>query len=230
MMPPPFVAVGLAHHSWTEIGASDWLVRQLRFGLQLPWKRKPPKSGQIPSYNLSPADLGFACGEVLRWMTAGYCRRASPIDLLDIRQRGRVSPAFVTTAARKSRLVIDYSVVNECLENRTFLMDQLSDLAQSLRRDDCLFKADIQDAYYHLRLRKEDQLYLSFSVDGVVYVPACLNCGLAVAPWFFTKAMRPVVSFLRARGHRVFSYCTTSSVQGLLHGTIIRRQNRIHTE
>jgi hypothetical protein len=25
--PPPFVAVGLAHHSWTEIGASDWLVR-----------------------------------------------------------------------------------------------------------------------------------------------------------------------------------------------------------
>jgi hypothetical protein len=85
-------------------------------------------------------------------------------------------------------------------------MDQLSDLAPSLRRDDCLFKAEIQDAYYHLRLRKEDQLYLSFSVDGVVYVPDCLNCRLAVAPWFFTKAMRPVVSFLMARGHRVFSY------------------------
>jgi hypothetical protein len=53
---------------------------------------------------------------------------------------------------------------------------------------------------------KEDQIYLYFSAEGVVYVPACRNCGLAVAPWFFTKAMRPVVSFLRARGHRVFSY------------------------
>jgi hypothetical protein len=37
-------------------------------------------------------------------------------------------------------------------------------------------------------------------------VPACLNCGLAVSPWFFTKTMRPVVSYLRALGHCVFSY------------------------
>jgi hypothetical protein len=131
---------------------------------------------------------------------------ASPRDILDIRQQGRVSPAFVTTDARKSRLVIDYTVVNECLEEHIFRVYQLSDLGPSLRRDDCLFKADMQDAYYNLRLRKEDQRCLSFSVDGVVYVPACLNCGLAVATWCFTKAMRPVVSFLRARGHRVFSY------------------------
>jgi hypothetical protein len=205
MLTPPFIAVGLAHRAWAEIGASDWLVRQLRFGLQLPWRRKPPRSARVCSYNLSPNDLGFACDEVRRWMMAGFCRRASASDLLEISRRGRVSPAFVTTTASKPRLVIDYTVVNECMEERTFRMDQLSDLAPSLRRDDCLFKADIKDAYYHLRLRKEDQLFLSFSVGGVVYVPACLNCGLSVAPWFFTKAMRPVVSYLRARGHRVFS-------------------------
>jgi hypothetical protein len=97
-------------------------------------------------------------------------------------------------------------VVNESLEERTFRMDQLSDLSLSLRRDDCLFKADIGDAYYHLRLRKVDQLYLSFCVGGVVYVPACLNCALAVAPWSFSKAMKPVVSYLREHGHRIFSY------------------------
>jgi hypothetical protein len=138
-------------------------------------------------------------------MKADYSRSASQIDGLDIRQGGRVYPAFVTTVARKRCLVIDYTVVNECLEDCTFRMDQLSDLAPSLRRDDCLFKADIQDAYYHLRLRKEEQIYLSFSVERVAYVPAFRNCGLAVAPLFFTKAMRPVVSFLRAQSHRVFS-------------------------
>jgi ribonuclease HI len=206
MAAPPFVTVGQAHKAWAEIGASDWLVRQLRFGLQLPWRRKPPRSTRIRSYNLSPADLGFACAEVRRWMTAGFCRVANAADLIELRQRGHVSPAFVTSTAQKLRLVIDYTVVNECIEARTFRMDQLSDLAPTLRREDCLFKADIKDAYYHLRLRKEDQHYLAFSVGGVVYVPACLNCGLAVAPWFFTKAMRPVVSYLRAKGHRVFSY------------------------
>jgi hypothetical protein len=59
-------------------------------------------------------------------------------------------------------------------------MDQLSDLASTLRRDDCRFKADIKNAYHHLRLHKEDQIYLSFSVGGVVYVPLCLNCVLNV--------------------------------------------------
>ena len=57
-----------------------------------------------------------------------------------------------------------------------------------------MFKADIQDAYYHLHLRKSDQPYLDFSVGGVLYVPSCMNFGLAVTPWFFTKVMRPVVS------------------------------------
>jgi hypothetical protein len=85
-------------------------------------------------------------------------------------------------------------------------MDQLSDLSPVLRREDCMFKADIENAYYHLRLRKSDQLYLAFSVGVVVYVPSFLNCGIAVAPWFLTKAMHPVVPYQRAKGHRVFSY------------------------
>lgn len=43
-------------------------------------------------------------------------------------------------------------------------------------------------------------------VENGIYIPLCMNCGLAVAPWFYTKAMRPVVAFLRALGHRVFAY------------------------
>lgn len=42
-------------------------------------------------------------------------------------------------------------------------------------------------------------------VDNQVYLPMSLNCGLS-APWFFTKAMKPVVTALRRKGHRVFSY------------------------
>jgi hypothetical protein len=85
-------------------------------------------------------------------------------------------------------------------------MDQLADLSPSLRQDDCLFKACIRDAYYHLRLRESDQIYLAFRVGGITYIPACLNCGFSVAPRFFTKAMRPVVAHLRTMGHRFYSY------------------------
>jgi Reverse transcriptase (RNA-dependent DNA polymerase) len=204
-MIPPFVAVGRSHQAWTDIGASHWLVRQLRFGLQLPWTRRP-QNIRAREYCLSPEDLAFARSEVQRWMTAGYCREASLTDLHAMRSAGSVSPAFVTYTAKNPRLVIDYSLVNEYLDERSFRMDQLSDLSPSLRPGDCLFKADIKDAYYHLRLRIEDQLYLALRVGETTYIPASLNCGLSVAPWFFTKAMRPVVAHLRSKGHRVYSY------------------------
>jgi hypothetical protein len=66
LLPPPFVTVGRAHRARAEIGSSAWLVRQLRFGFQLPRSRKPPRPARVPSYNLCPADLEFACGEVQR--------------------------------------------------------------------------------------------------------------------------------------------------------------------
>jgi hypothetical protein len=39
-MPAPYVLVGHAHSTWTKIGASALLVRQLLYGLQLAWRRK----------------------------------------------------------------------------------------------------------------------------------------------------------------------------------------------
>jgi hypothetical protein len=47
MMTPPFMAVGLEHQEWAEIGSSDSLVRQLRFGLKLPWRQKPSPSARV---------------------------------------------------------------------------------------------------------------------------------------------------------------------------------------
>jgi hypothetical protein len=144
-MLPPFAAVGRAP-GLGDIGASPWLVRQLRFGLQLPWNRMP-RNTRARGYSLSPEDLAFARDEVRRWIAADYCREASVADLRAMRHAGSVSPAFVTTSASKYRLVIDYSLVSECLDERSFRIDQLADLSPSLRPNDCLFKADIRDAY-----------------------------------------------------------------------------------
>jgi Reverse transcriptase (RNA-dependent DNA polymerase) len=201
----PCRQVGRSFATWRKLGASPWLVRQLRFGLQLPWTSEVPY--QRPrSYPLTPVDQKFARKEVTRWVNRGFARRATPAESQALRRRGALFPAFVTVSAGKQRLVVDYKRANRCMEPRSFRMDQLSDLAAVLKPRDHLVKADIKDAYYHLRLRAEDQLRLAFLVGGEAFVPLCLNCGLAVAPWFFTKAMAPVVGFLRKLGHRMFSY------------------------
>ena len=119
---------------------------------------------------------------------------------------GYSTPAFVTSTARKLRLVGDYSRINESQEDRTFRMDQLGDLAAVLEPNEALFRADISDAYYPLCIQGCDREGLAFKVEGVLYLPLCLNCGMSVAPWFFTKAMKPVVAHLREKGHRVISF------------------------
>ena len=170
--------------------ATPWLVRQLRYGLQLPWK-SPPRFQRTDGYKLEPKHGRFATEEAQRWLELGYARRATAQERKRVLRLGGVSPGFVTSSAGKPRLVIDYSAVNECLEEQTFRMDQLGDLAAVLGPGDVLFKADISDAYYHLRIRSCDRELLAFQVEGVVYLPLCLNCGLAVAPWFFTKPCGP---------------------------------------
>jgi hypothetical protein len=132
--------------AWTDIGSSPWLERQLRYGLRLPWNRNP-RNIRARQYNLSPTDLEFSRREVRRWIEAGYCREPRGADLRALRRAGSISPAFVTVSAMNFRLMIDYSLVNECLDERSFRMDQLADSSPYLRQDDCLFKADIKDAY-----------------------------------------------------------------------------------
>jgi hypothetical protein len=56
-------------------------------------------------------------------------------------------------------------------------MDTLSDLAPQLRPGDALFKADVQDVYYHLRLRRCDRDKLLFPIAGRWFLPLALNCG-----------------------------------------------------
>lgn len=129
-MTPPFVTVVGRYMEWVKIGASPWIVRQLRFGIQIPWIRKPKHTIRVPDYNLAPADAFFAKKEVERWLVHGLCRRAVGKEMQFIRT---MSPAFVTVSTGKLPLVIDYLKVNECLEERSFWMEQLTNAAPFFR-------------------------------------------------------------------------------------------------
>lgn len=85
-------------------------------------------------------------------------------------------------------------------------MDQLYDLTPELGTGDHLFKADLADGYYHIHLRSSDGIHLALFVGDDLYITLCLNPGLVVSLWFFTKAMSPFLAFLRRLGHLFFSY------------------------
>jgi hypothetical protein len=166
----------------------------IRYGVLLPWTGQP-RRGVRREYPLTAEEMNH-------WTNQGF---AEQIAEAEARSIGLVVSGFVVRGS-KPRVVIDYTAQNEFLETRKFRMDTLGDLAPQLQADDVLIKADVKDAYYHLRLRRCDRNKLLFRIAGRFFRPLALNCGLSAAPWLFTKFLRPVVQELRRQGHRIISY------------------------
>jgi Reverse transcriptase (RNA-dependent DNA polymerase) len=173
----------------------------IKYGVLLPWTGHP-RRGVRREYPLPPEDYRFVFNEMNRWVAEEF---AEEITEAEARRVGLVVSGFVVHGS-KPRVVIDYSTQKEVLESQKFRMDTLADLAPQLRPGDSLIKADVQDAYYHLRLRRCDRDKLHFQIAGRFFRPLALNCGLSAAPWLFTKFLRPVVQELRRQGHRIISY------------------------
>jgi hypothetical protein len=188
----PYQRVAAHSHKWQQIGASTTLIRLIKYGVLLPWKGQP-RRGVRREYPLTPDDYTFASMEMDRWVQQGF---AEEITEREAKRIGLVVSGFVVHGT-KPRVVIDYTAQNEFLETRKFRMDTLGDLAPQLHPNDTLFKADVKDAYYHLRLRQCDRDKLLFRIAGRFFRPFALNCGLSAAPWLFTKFLRPVVQELR---------------------------------
>lgn len=141
--------------------------------------------------------------EVARWLEAGFVRRLYAAG----RRAARcVSPAFVTYSSGKPRLVIDYRKVHELLQYKPFCYELLPEFIASLCKDDHLISCDIKDAFHHLYVSKADRPYLAFTIDGETYEAMTMPFGLSVAPWAWTKAMRPVLAHLRSLGSKPIGY------------------------
>ena len=79
-------------------------------------------------------------------------------------------------------------------------MEGMGILRELLRVNDWMVKVDLTDAYFTIPIHTDHQPYLRFIVGQKHYQFTCLPFSLSCAPRVFTKEMKPVVIFLRARG------------------------------
>lgn len=65
---------------------------------------------------------------------------------------------------------------------------------------------DLKDAYYFVPIKKKDRKFLRFLYRGKLFEFTCLPFGLNVAPYVFTKLLKPVAAYLRKRGFILVFY------------------------
>jgi hypothetical protein len=103
-------------------------------------------------------------------------------------------------------MILNLKNLNLDIVYEHFKMETL-ETAMSLITQGCwLASLDLSDAYYTVPILAEHTKFLKFVWEGIVYKFICMPNGLACAPRYFTKILKPVMANLRAKGHASVIY------------------------
>jgi ribonuclease HI len=119
-----------------------------------------------------------------------------------------VNPTFLV--AKKdggARKILDCSVLNEYMMDRSFQMEDVRVIRQLAQTSDWATTLDIASAYSHVAVDRGLQPFLSFLFDGQWFCYMGMPFGLKCAPRIFTLLMRKVIQYLRETlGVRIVPY------------------------
>ena len=85
-------------------------------------------------------------------------------------------------------------------------MEGIHTLKDLIKPEDWMAKIDLKDAFFTKPIHTSQREYLRFKFQDKVYQFNCLPFGLSVAPWVFTKTLRPAIALLRELGERLIAY------------------------
>ena len=116
------------------------------------------------------------------------------------------------------RFVINLKKLNKFVKTSHFKMEDGKTASLLLSKNDFLRKLDLQNAYYSFPIHESCRKYLRFEFNSQLYEFTCLPFGLSVAPWVFTKILKPAANYLRRMSHKSVFYlddilCMSSSYE-----------------
>lgn len=104
------------------------------------------------------------------------------------------------------RFVINLKKLNEYISAPHFKMEDIRSAVNLISQNSYLAVIDQRDAYHKIPVAKVSRKFLKFRWKSQLYQFTCIPFGLNVAPWLFTKLMKPVMSSLRKLGLLSVSY------------------------
>lgn len=111
------------------------------------------------------------------------------------------------------RLILNSKEVNEaCVKKIHFKMETLQTVLDCIQPGDFLSSLDLKKGFHHVALHPDHQHFFGFQWQGQQFHFTCLPMGLRESPRIFTVLVKALLTVLRERGIRVFSYIDDSLI------------------
>lgn len=113
-----------------------------------------------------------------------------------------ISPYFLATKSDgvNKRFILNLKQLNKFIYAPHFKLEDIRTALKLVSNGCFLAKIDLRDAYYAINIDHQSRKFLCFDFKGKIYQFTCLPFGLSIAPYIFTKIMKPIIAHLRKQG------------------------------
>lgn len=125
----------------------------------------------------------------------------------------------------KMRFILNLKNLNRFISTDHFKLEDLRTAIKLVSRDCRMATLDLKDAYHLIKIHEDSRKYLRFMWENDIYEFNVLPFGLNVAPYIFTKIMKPVVKLLRTCGFLSTIYLDDLLLIGRSHNDCIENVN-----
>lgn len=118
-----------------------------------------------------------------------------------------VSPIFLVPKPDGShRFILNLKDLNWFIFKEHFKMEDLRTALNIMSEGDFMCRLDLREACLMVPIDPASRKFLRFWFDGQLYQFSALPFDISPAPCVFTKLIKPILSWLRARGMRIVVY------------------------
>ncbi len=188
---------------------SDQLILNLVRGYEIPFKSIPLQivEPNIPSY--SEADKKLIDESIKKLLKTGAI-------FLSENEPGQFLSTIFTVPKPDgtSRPILNLKMLNLNLDSPHFKMETIKTTLELVAQKCFMAVIDLKDAYHAIPIGEKSRKFLKFKWKGNLYEYQCLPFGLSLAPFLYTKLMKPIVAKLRSQGILLISYLDDMLVFG----------------
>jgi hypothetical protein len=192
----PFLRLRKRIRHWEALNPGATLLKIIQNGITIPWARNPPPIKKKP--------LPGTREEMLRLAAHGAVRELSAAEA----ERTRTwSPVFVIPKKNGgTRLICDLRIVNRQNIIPRFKCDTLVTALEAATTASYGTVIDLQDFFWNLALNPEGGRWFRYWDGQQGWQATALPFGWNGSPYWTQRLARPIVKWLRQRGHQVVWY------------------------